>query len=66
MSETAEHLRMLEALLFAAEEPLDEASLALRLPDGVDVPSLLREIDNRGSPIKHMRCQKLRFSSESR
>ncbi len=47
MSETTEHLRMLEALLFAAEEPLDEASLALRLPEDVDVPSLLGDIENR-------------------
>jgi len=32
---------MLEALLFAAEEPLDEATICARLPDGADVPSLL-------------------------
>ncbi|MGB8756473.1 MAG: SMC-Scp complex subunit ScpB, partial [Pseudolabrys sp.] len=32
-----EELRLLEALLFAAGEPLDEAMLARRLPDGVNV-----------------------------
>ena len=38
------HVRMLEALLFAAEEPLDEDSIAARLPEGADIPSLLEEI----------------------
>jgi hypothetical protein len=32
-----EELRLIEALLFAAGEPLDEAALARRLPNGVDV-----------------------------
>ena len=45
MSETAQHLRMLEALLFAATEPLDEASIAARLPDGADVPGLVAELE---------------------
>ena len=38
----AEHLRMTEALLFAASEPLDVKALATSLPDGADVlgPSL--------------------------
>jgi segregation and condensation protein B len=36
------HLRVLEALLFAAAEPLDEAALAARLPPGLDVDALLR------------------------
>jgi len=40
----AKMLRMIEALLFAASEPLDEKSLARRLPDGADVPGLLREL----------------------
>ena len=30
----AEELRLLEAMLFASAEPLDEASLAARLPEG--------------------------------
>jgi segregation and condensation protein B len=32
-----EHYRLLEALLFAAAEPLDEKTLGARLPDGVNV-----------------------------
>ena len=32
-----EEMRILEALLFAAEEPLDEKTLASRLPEGTDV-----------------------------
>jgi segregation and condensation protein B len=40
----AEHLRMTEALLFAAEEPLDEKALATSLPDGADVAGLLNEL----------------------
>ena len=39
-----EHFRMAEALLFAAEEPLDEKALASQLPDGADVPGLLKEL----------------------
>ena len=37
-------LRMVEALLFAASEPLDEETLAARLPEGADVERLLQEI----------------------
>ena len=48
----AEHLRMTEALLFAASEPLDAKSLATSLPEGADVPLLLAELqrlyDGRG------------------
>ena len=36
-----EELRLLEALLFAAREPLDEKVLAARLPAGLDLRSLL-------------------------
>jgi segregation and condensation protein B len=47
-----EHLRMTEALLFAASEPLDEKALASSLPEGADVPVLLAELqriyENRG------------------
>ena len=39
-----EELRLLEALLFAAGEPLDEATLARRLPDGVDVKDALARL----------------------
>jgi segregation and condensation protein B len=36
-----EHLRMVEALLFAASEPLDQKSLSTSLPEGADVPGLI-------------------------
>ena len=38
------HLRMLEALLFAAREPQTETDLAVRMPQGVDLRALLREL----------------------
>lgn len=47
MSDTAQHLRMAEALLFAADEPLDNNSLAARLPEGVNVPALMKELSER-------------------
>lgn len=44
--------RMAEALLFAASEPLDEASIAERLPYGADVPGIMEALrlqyENRG------------------
>jgi segregation and condensation protein B len=43
-AERAEELRILEALLFAAEEPLDEKALAARLPAGIDVRALLLQL----------------------
>jgi segregation and condensation protein B len=42
--ERAEELRILEALLFAAEEPLDEKTLAARLPAGIDLRALLAQL----------------------
>src|SRR5579863_4103886 len=42
--ERAEELRILEALLFAAEEPLDEKVLAARMPAGIDVRALLTHL----------------------
>ena len=45
-------LRMLEALLFAASEPLDEATLKDRLPTDIELPGLIAELqkqyENRG------------------
>jgi len=41
-----EHLRMTEALLFAAGEPLDAKALSTSLPDGADVPALLAELQS--------------------
>lgn len=52
MSDEPAALRVLEALLFAAAEPLDEATLARRLPAELDVGALLGELQaayaNRG------------------
>ncbi|NWH08838.1 MAG: SMC-Scp complex subunit ScpB [Alphaproteobacteria bacterium] len=42
--ETNQHLRLLEAVLFAAAEPVSEAVLAERLPQGADVPGLLQQL----------------------
>ncbi len=39
-----EHLRMVEALLFAAAEPLDAKALATSLPEGADVAGLLNAL----------------------
>ena len=39
-----EELRLLEALLFAASEPLDERKLSERLPEDVDVRAALRRL----------------------
>jgi segregation and condensation protein B len=45
MSETRpEELRLLEALLFASAEPLDEKTLAARLPQGTDVKAALEQL----------------------
>ena len=49
----SDHLRLVEALLFASAAPLDEESIAERLPDGADVagaasPSSRRTIAPRG------------------
>jgi segregation and condensation protein B len=39
-----EELRLLEALLFASPEPLDTATLAKRMPEGVDVKAALAQL----------------------
>ncbi len=41
-----EKLRILEAVLFAATEPLDDATLAEHLPPGEDVGALLAELES--------------------
>jgi segregation and condensation protein B len=46
----AEELRILEALLFAAEEPLNEKALAGRLPAGTDVAALLAQLQKEYAP----------------
>jgi segregation and condensation protein B len=45
-----EHLRLLEALLFAASAPLDEKTLKARLPEGIDVKQALRELQTEYAP----------------
>jgi segregation and condensation protein B len=51
-SDRSHHLRILEALLFAASEPLSTEQLAAALPDGADLPALLADLSanyaNRG------------------
>jgi segregation and condensation protein B len=39
-----EHLRMVEALLFAAREPLEAKALGQQLPEGADVPALVQQL----------------------
>jgi segregation and condensation protein B len=55
MADPHQQLRLLEALLFAVAEPLDEAAIAERLPSGADVPALMGELSalyaNRGVHI---------------
>lgn len=41
-----EHLRMTEALLFAAAEPLDAKALSTSLPEGADVKAILQELQS--------------------
>jgi segregation and condensation protein B len=48
--ERAQELRILEAVLFAADEPLDETALAGRLPAGVDVHALLEQLQQDYAP----------------
>lgn len=47
-----EHLRMTEALLFAASEPLSEDALKVSLPEGADISACIAELqrlyENRG------------------
>lgn len=44
MDQSSEHLRMLEAILFATAEPLSEAVLAEKLPEGADVAAHLETL----------------------
>jgi segregation and condensation protein B len=56
MSDRGQDLRLLEALLFASAQPLDEAVLASRLPEGADIAGLLAELAetyrNRGVTLE--------------
>ncbi len=44
MAESTEVVRMVEALLFAAAEPLDDESLAARLPEETDLAAVMAEL----------------------
>lgn len=43
----AEHVRVVEAVLFAAEEPLDRANIADKLPQGADVEAILAQLSEK-------------------
>jgi segregation and condensation protein B len=45
-----EELRLVEALLFAASEPLDEKTLARHLPEGVDVRAAIKRLQVEYAP----------------
>src|SRR5438067_3799968 len=48
--ERPEELRLIEALLFAAGEPLDEKTLRSRLPEGIDIASAMRRLQAEYAP----------------
>lgn len=52
------HLRLIEAVLFAATTPMAEAELAARLPDGVDIRRVLERLERdyaaRGVTLMHI------------
>ncbi|HEX6841039.1 MAG TPA: SMC-Scp complex subunit ScpB [Stellaceae bacterium] len=47
---TADQLRLVEALLFAAPTPLDAGSIAARLPEGTDVEALVARLAEHYEP----------------
>lgn len=50
MNVEMEHLRLIEAILFASAEPLDERTLGERLPEGADVAEVLAELQAHYAP----------------
>src|SRR5499426_983133 len=50
VEERPEELRLLEAMLFAASEPLSEKDLAARLPRGTDVADALKRLQQDYAP----------------
>lgn len=48
--DTDDTQRILEAILFAAREPVDEAALTKRLPEGVDVKAELQKLSDHYAP----------------
>ncbi|WP_416898223.1 MAG: SMC-Scp complex subunit ScpB [Minwuia sp.] len=57
MSVDRDHVRIAEALLFAASEPLDLATIAKRLPDSVDASVVMAALaeDYRGRGVEPVR-----------
>ena len=51
-----EDLRVAEALVFAAAEPLDEASIAARLPEGADVEAVMAELQRLTPAAASISC----------
>jgi segregation and condensation protein B len=47
---TDEHLRILEAIIFASDEPVPETALAAHLPEGTDLRALLRMLQDQYRP----------------
>ena len=48
--ERPEEVRLLEALLFASKEPLDEKTLGARLPAGADLKAALKTLQDEYAP----------------
>jgi segregation and condensation protein B len=52
MTEPQDHLRLIEAILFAAAEPVDARAIAAKLPEDADVEALMAQLEahyaNRG------------------
>lgn len=66
--ERAVHVRMVEALLFAAAEPLDEATIAARIPAGADIEGAIATLVEayRGRGVELVRVSgKWRFVTAS-
>ena len=59
MSQDFNHLRLIEAILFASAQPVDERELAARLPEGGEIGAVLAQLQehyaNRG--INLVQCQ---------
>jgi segregation and condensation protein B len=60
-NDTAQQLRVIEALLFAASEPLDETKLASSLSNNTDIKALLAELQahyaSRGVNLVQVGCR---------
>lgn len=47
MTVDREHLRLVEALIFASADPIDQRAVAERLPEGVDAEAVLAELERQ-------------------